>query len=406
MCSNKRMATMGKRLSFLILTIVAGFFLTDSARAQYNGIMALQTVNATIASGATCTGSAQNFITGTNPANFINVGQTSHLATATSGASAFSMEIDGIDNLGNVFRLSDLQLGVPSTAKGGIVVTAAGYMPRIQISVICSAGATFSASYSGSFSPQPPNLAGALLNAVDKLPFQTAAANSSSSTTFQTPSGNSAGTIIFQYSGVGPVGSTIGVQCLSNANTNLTLYSFSPTTAATPQLFNVPGGPCPFVNLTYTSGGASAVTYNLEYVFVSQGAAQTTQAVTLPTTDPCLSSGVAKSSAPIPTITAAGTTQIVGLVGGQKIYPCAISVTQTWNSTNFTYQWEYGTGASCGTGTTALSGGYLSSNANVTTQSIAGPTLLNVPVSNALCILVVGVPTPGGIAGFISYVQQ
>jgi hypothetical protein len=400
------MTTMRKSFIFSLLSIAVSFSFADSARAQYSGVVGLQTVNTTIASSATCTGSPQNFITGSSPQNFINIGQTSHLATATSNASAFQMEIDGIDNLGNVFRLSDLQLGVPSTARGGIVVTASGYMPKIQISVTCTAASTFSVSYSGSFSPQPPNLAGALLNAVDKLPFQTAAANANSSTTFQTPSGNSGGTIIFQYSGAGPSGSTISAQCLSNAGTNLTLYTFSPTTSASPQLFNVAGGPCPFVNLTYTSGGASAVTYNLEYVFVSQGASQTNQSVTLPTTDPCMSSGVAKSSAPIPFISAAGTTQIVGLVAGQKIYPCAIQVTQTWNATNFTYQWEYGTGASCGTGTTALSGAYVISNADITTQSIAGPTLLNIPASNALCIVVVGAASPGGIAGFLSYVQQ
>jgi hypothetical protein len=400
--------------------LIAAFCLlglwTPDSRAQSNPTR-LDTVSATVANNVVCSGAAQNFSTSQGITNFINIGQTGHLATATSNASVFQMEIDGIDNIGNIFRLSDLQLGVPSSAQGGIVVTANGYMPNIRISVICSAGATFSISYSGSFSPQPQNLAGVLLNATDKLPFQTAPANTNNSKTFQTPTGNSAGTIVFQYSGVGPAGSTITAQCISNAGVNLTLFTFSPTTAATPQLFSVASGPCPFVNLSYTSGGASAVTYSLEYVFVSQGAAQTTtpvsvtnfpvtQPVTLPTTDPCMSSGIAKLSAPVPFISAAGTTQIVALVGGQKIYPCAIQITQNWGGTNFTYAWEYGTGVSCGTGTTALSGAYSVSNADITTQSIAGPTLFNIPTGNALCIVVVGNPSPQGIAGFISYVQQ
>jgi hypothetical protein len=132
----------------------------------------------------------------------------------------------------------------------------------------------------------------------------------------------------------------------------------------------------------------------------------TSQPVTLPTIDPCLSSAIAKSSAPVPFISAAGTTQIVALIGGQKIYPCALQITQNWGGTNFTYQWEYGTGANCGTGTTTLSGAYPVSNADITTQSIAGPTLLNVPTGNALCIVLVGAASPGGIAGFVSYVQQ
>jgi hypothetical protein len=254
---------------FLLLALIA-----PGARGQYNGSVSLATVNTTIANGATCTGSAQNFITGTLQ-GFDNLGQTSHLATATSNASAFQMEIDGIDKLGNVFRLSDLQLGVPSSAKGGLVVTASGYMPRIQISVTCTAAATFSVSYSGSFSPQPPNFAGALLTAVEKLPFQTAAANATGSVTFQTPNGNSQGTIVFQYSATGPAGSTITAQCVTNSSINLQSFVYNLTTVATPQFFAVTASSCPFVTLTYTSGGASAVTYNMEYFFNVSGTQQT-----------------------------------------------------------------------------------------------------------------------------------
>jgi len=302
-------------ITSLLLCVVASCSL-----AQDLGNVGLRTVNAVVANTATCTGSAQNFTTAQSIPKFQNLGQTSHLATATSNASNFQMEIDGIDSLGNVFRLSDLQLGVPTSAKGGIVVTASGYMTNIQISVTCSAGATFSISYSGSFSPQPPNFAGALLNAVDKLPFQTAAANANSSTTFQTPTGNSAGTIIFQYSGVGPVGSTINAQCLTNAGTNLTLYTFSPTTASTAQLFSVPSGPCPFVTLSYTSGGASAVTYTLEYVFVSQGGAQTTQTVAGP-----LQPATTKNTETTSAANAAQTVSIAG-VASQKVYLMALAV--------------------------------------------------------------------------------
>jgi hypothetical protein len=262
-------------LSQVMGVILLLFALAAPARAQDIGNVGLRTVNATLANGTSCTGAAQNFTTGVTP-NFNNLGQTSHLATATSNASQFQMEIDGIDNLGNVFRLSDLQLGVPTSAKGGLVVTAAGYMPQIRVSVICTAAATFSISYSGSFSPQPPNISGALLVAVDKLPFQTAAANTTVSTTFQTPGGNSSGTIIFQYAAAGPSGSTITAQCLSNNGTNLAPASVFPvTTASTPQFFTVTPMSCPFVTLTYTSGGASATTYNLEYVFNVAGTQQT-----------------------------------------------------------------------------------------------------------------------------------
>jgi hypothetical protein len=384
---------------FIVAVLAIASFCAPRARSQAEAV-ALRTVSAIVANGATCTGSAQNFTTAQGITNFRNLGQTAHLATATSNAVAFQMEIDGIDSLGNVYRLSDLQLGVPSNAKGGIVVTASGYMTNIQISVTCTASATFSVSYSGSFSPQPPNFAGALLNAVDKLPFQTAAANANASVTFQTPTGNSSGTIIFQYAAAGPSGSTVSAQCLSNTGGNLALYTFSPTTVTTAQLFNVTGGACPFVTLTYTSGGASATTYNLEYVF---NAAGTIQAVA----DPCLSPTSSKLSAPIPFISTGTTTQIVALVAGQKIYPCTIDVTATWNGTNFTYQWEYGTGASCGTGTTVLSGAKLLVNNTITTDNVSGPTAFNIPPGNALCLVTIGAGSlVGGVAGFVGYVQQ
>jgi diaminopimelate epimerase len=119
---------------------------------------------------------------------------------------------------------------------------------------------------------------------------------------------------------------------------------------------------------------------------------------------------VAKSSAPI-NITTATTTQIVGLVGGQKIYPCSIVIDANVNSSAVeTFQWEYGTGASCGTGTTALSGAMISA---ATTGNgpvflgLAGGTLLNIPVSNAFCLVTVQVSGANmSVQGHISYVQQ
>src|SRR5271163_1070374 len=376
-----------------------GLLSPQSAQSQVT-VVSQATVNATIANGVSCTGSPQTFTTAQLIPNFRNIGQTSHLATATSGASQFTMEIDGIDNLGNVFRLSDLQVGVPSSAKGGLVLTANGSMTNIQIMVTCSAGSTFSVSYSGSFSPTPTNTAGVLLSAVDKLPFQTAPANANSSTTFQSPTGNSSGTIIFQYAATGPSGSTVAATCLSNAGVILASYSFLPTTAATPQLFNVTAGTCPFVTLAYTSGGASATTYNLEYVFNQTGTVNVIA-------DPCLSASVAKQSAPVPLLGTSGTEQIISAIAGKTVYVCAMNVTATWNSTNFTFQWEYGTGASCATGTTALSGTYSLVNANITSYAVTGPSLFNIPQSNGFCLtLTGGGGTSEGVAGFVTYIQQ
>ena len=381
--------------SFLALLLLLGCT-PRRAQAQYNGSFSLQTVQATIANGTTCTGTAQNFITSQGIPNFKNIGQTSHLATATSTAATFQMEIDGIDNLGNVFRLSDLQIGIPTSAKGGLVVTASGYMANIQISVICSAGATFSVSYSGSFSPQPPNIAGALLVAVDKLPFQTAAANANSSTTFQAPSGNSSGTIIFQYSAVGPTGSTVGVQCISNSGSNLGAFQFPLATVSTPQLFNVPSSACPFVSITYTSGGASAVTYTLEYVFTSTG--------TNNQVDPCAAPGVFKSVA---TFTGTGTNVgnlMVAASGASQIYVCSYAV-QVFGAASPTAVLEYGTGGTC-TGPTLVTGTYAGSaspGVYIVSPAMLG-SLAVVPAGKSLCFFSGGTTT--SLAAVVTYVQQ
>jgi hypothetical protein len=259
---------------FLVLFSLLGLLFPESGRGQDLGNVGLRTVQSVLATNVACTGSPQLFATSSpalNALGFRNLGQTQHLASATSAASTFTMEIDGIDALGNTYRISDVQIGIPISAQTGIVVQGSGTFPIVQVNVTCTAAATFSLSYSGGFSTPITNLGAALLNTLDKVPFQTAPANANKTITFQTPYANSAGTILFQYSAAGPTGSTITVQCISNAGGNLALFTFSPTTVATLQLFTVTATTCPFVSLTYTSGGASAVTYTLEYVFNSPG---------------------------------------------------------------------------------------------------------------------------------------
>jgi hypothetical protein len=335
------------KLFLLNLAIsIAGLASPELARGQYIGAISMQTVSQTLANNIACTGSAQVFVVS-------NLGQTSHLATAVSTAAAFQMEIDGLDRLGNAFRLSDLQLGVPSSAKGGIIVQATGYMPIIQVNATCTAGATMSLSYSGSFSAPIPNFGPALLNAVDKLPFQTAAANASSAVTFQTPNGSSAGTIIFQYAATGPAGSTINAQCLSNAGTNLSSYNFMLATASAAQLFIVTPSTCPFVTLTYTSGGASATTYTLEYAFNTAG---TTATLTTPNTGPSatapiqvVSDALAQAFFAADTFTNPGATAFAGINannGSRTLYLSDVVVSCT-AACGFFFSVENGLGTGC-----------------------------------------------------------
>jgi hypothetical protein len=127
----------------------------SSAFAQYLGSVSIQTVQAQLATAGigpgTCTGLPQNFITNAGIQNFANIGQSIHQASASSAAASFTMEIDGIDVLGNVVRISSPTIQYqPTNALNGYVAQGSGYYPNIQVTVTCTAAATFSLSYSGS----------------------------------------------------------------------------------------------------------------------------------------------------------------------------------------------------------------------------------------------------------------
>ncbi len=243
------------------------------ARAQHLGDVSLQTVASPLATNLACTGAAQTFITGVNPAGFSNLGQTQHtLTTTTVGAITFQAEIDGIDNAGNVSRISDVQ----KTPGANSSLTAFGYFTRIQVKIICSPGtATFTASYSGS-NLLPPNPAGSyLIGQIDKLEFSGQPANANASDIFwQPPYANSFGTILFQYNTAAVAGSTIVVQCAASSLSGGSIFQqiFSLTNVAGAlQTYPVAAASCPFISVSYNSGGATAGTFSLEYLFQSPG---------------------------------------------------------------------------------------------------------------------------------------
>src|SRR5713101_251065 len=118
---------------------------TPPASAQYIGTVSLQTTNQTLASTVTCTGSAQTF-------PIANLGQPIHLASATSPAPSFIMEIDGVDSQANSFKISNPQITVGTNT---FVVQGNGYLPIIRVVVTCTSGSTFSLNYSGSFAANP-----------------------------------------------------------------------------------------------------------------------------------------------------------------------------------------------------------------------------------------------------------
>lgn len=126
-------------------------------------------------------------------------------------------------------------------------------------------------------------------------------------------------------------------------------------------------------------------------------------------TDPCQDLSQQKSSVAV-NISTATTTQIVALSGTTAVYVCGYSLV-AGAGTNPSIQFEYGTGASCGTGTTALTGA-MATGVTVSTTA-PGPifnspgqdvSLLKTAAGNALC-LVSGGTTPN-FQGFVTFVQQ
>lgn len=118
------------------------------------------------------------------------------------------------------------------------------------------------------------------------------------------------------------------------------------------------------------------------------------------TNDPCMDPNVVKASAVV-NIASATTTQIVALASGNFINVCAWALTVAGTAPS--YQFEYGTGASCGTGTTVLTGTFLPTVGSFT--AINGDvSLFRTAASNALCIVSAG--TGPSIQGVVTYVQQ
>jgi hypothetical protein len=112
--------------------------------------------------------------------------------------------------------------------------------------------------------------------------------------------------------------------------------------------------------------------------------------------DPCFTS--AKSSVSV-AITTATTTQLVALAAGKSVYVCGF--TASFGATT-TAQFEYGTGATCGTGTTVLTGTFTPGTGVVLSLATDG-TEFSAPAGNALCAVSTGT---GGIQGVLTYVQQ
>lgn len=106
----------------------------------------------------------------------------------------------------------------------------------------------------------------------------------------------------------------------------------------------------------------------------------------------------ASSSAAI-SVSTATTTQLVALSGSTKIYVTSFDVIAAGTGN---IKFVYGTGSSCGTGTTDLTGNYnLTAQAGIAKGSGLGPVLV-VPAGNALCVTT---SAAVGMYGSVAYTQ-
>lgn len=105
-------------------------------------------------------------------------------------------------------------------------------------------------------------------------------------------------------------------------------------------------------------------------------------------------------------ISTATTTQLVALASSKKIYVCAFVLDLTGSATANTVQFEYGTGAACGAGTTVLTGAMAGNGVatapTVIAQGSGTGSLFSTIASNALCLVTTQAVQ---VSGYISYTQ-
>lgn len=390
------------RANILISAVFSllGLLSPQSARAQTIYTMP-QTVQVTIATGTACTGGLQTFTTGTIN-GFDNLGQTIHTAIATpaAGITSLSVQVFGVDTAGNQMAISDQAFAPTGVAA---IATGSGYFSNIRIIVQCATG-TFNLTYSGSSSSPFINAGTALQNQLTKLVGQGLSSASAFVSNLFTPFANSSG--LLWYSTVTAAGGapTVVVSCSGGTPLQSFTVTFSPASASlTTQSFALPASPCWNLNISYTPNGASGAN-NL-----SIGVSFNAPGLALYSADPCQSPLATKSSVPI-NVTTATTTQLVALTVGQTIYVCGMTLTIAPSGTTAdTATFEYGTGATCGTGTTALTGalgaGDLTTTTGLLPISFADPgATMTAPAGNALCIVSAG--TTVNIQGIMQFVKQ
>lgn len=379
-------------LGLLVSVLSACAIRPPQAKAQYLGTTSPQTEQSTLATNLLCTGAPQNFTTGITP-GFNNLGQTQHFASIAASASVTSLQmvIQGIDNSGNVFAISDV-----GQVNG--TVTGSGYFPNIRVVVTClPITGRFSLSYSGASSTPNVNAGSFLSSQIDKLIFRNADATANNAgNSITTPFGSSSGKILFQFgSAQGGATPTITVQCAGSVTLgNYDQFGFILQSNISIQQFTIPASQCPSLTVGFGAAGAPAGTFSLEYVFDTPGVAPSSSQL-----NGCMGTtgtGVLVNATPI-TVGANTTVRIVAPATNERIGVCSLLISV---GVAGTIQITEGTGATCGGGTTNLSGAM--------TLAVGTPLPFGAPsfvfgtnlTGDGLCITTAGGATAAGLISF------
>lgn len=205
-----------------------------------------------------------------------NLGQTIHFLNYSVAGSATLIQIrlEGSYDNSTFFPISD-----DATDLGQGQILAIGYYPYVRANLLqcggCGGAVTLTANYSG-VSSSPGNPFG-LYNPsqqIRKVVFANASEGTTATVTgLVAPYGSSAGILIMFFSVAPPANSTVSVTAHVGGSTATVLDATALPLNSSPEAFFLPASPATTLDVTYTSGGASANTFSLFYLFYPPGGA-------------------------------------------------------------------------------------------------------------------------------------
>lgn len=369
--------------AIILLAAIAAFCF--SARAQFIGYTAPQTVSVNLATNVNC---APGFTSATGA--IPNLGQSVHVVqyniTVSAGSGLPNVEIQGSAD-GVIFnQISDD--GMPGPGQNGILV-GYGLYPVVRVVVASgTTGCNLNLSYSGT-SVSPPNSVGLADVTVYKKPLFSGvtAGTTENSVTFLAPYGNTSGFIVLSTPGGAPAGSFLQVFVV-DVNTSATIRAVnmpvSTLAGSNAQIMVAPNFPGSAVFVRFVSGGASTSTVFATYYFLKPGS------TVLPPL--CEQTAIINTAA-------AGPTQIIAAGLGQTVRICSLSVS---SGTAEAIDFQQGTGANCGTSNAQLTGLYHAAVNTPVTQNFPGGGLISLPGS-AVCIHLSGANQTDGMITYSQY---